>query len=328
MPRWHGPGLGRPTGVRARAAPDRVGSPWVVHEVSPLAAGVLADGGGRVLRREGRRLAMRLKERIVAERIKVMAAGVAFYALLASMPALTAMVSIYGLVLDPQHISDQLRDLSSLLPPQAAELLMDPIQDLVDADHGSLGIGFAVSLVLVLWASSTGMRALMIAMNAAYGVRESRGVLRIIGMSLLFSGGAILVVLLAMVAIVVLPAASEVLGLGGALHSVFMWLRWPIIALAFWLGLVLLYRYGPDRETQARSWANWGALTAVLLWLGGSWAFSVYVGNFGRFNTTYGSMGAVVVLHLWFLLSAWAVLIGAVLNAVRQEGLSRAPRSP
>lgn len=273
---------------------------------------------GSTVTRDGRWLPLRLKDKIAADRLAVIAAGVAFYGLLASIPTLTAMVSIYGLVLDPEHISDQLRRLSSLLPPQAADLLVGQLRDLSRTGGGALGIGFAGSLLLALWGSSAGMRALMKALNAAYDVHESRGFLRQVGVSLLLALGAIIVVLIAIVAIVVLPAATQLLGLSGGLQTALQWLRWPIIAGAFWFGLVLLYRYGPDRARAQWSWANWGALVAVLLWLFGSSLFSWYVGNFGNFNKTYGSMGAVVVLLMWFLLSAWAVLIGAEVNALRQ----------
>ena len=275
-----------------------------------------AGRAGGLLRPAWRGLPMQLKDKIVAERLTVIAAGVAFYGLLAFIPTLSAMISIYGLVLDPQHITDQIESMSSLLPRQAAGVLIDPLRDLISTDRGALGLGFAGSLVLALWLSSAGMRALMKALNAAFEVRESRSFRRQIGISFLLALGAIFVVLLAMVAMVVLPVVIGWLGLGGALQST-MHLRWPIVAAAFWIGLVLLYRYGPDRVRPQWSWANWGALIAVLLWLAGSWAFSWYVGNFGNYNRTYGSMGAIVVLLVWFLLSAWAVLIGAAVNAIR-----------
>ncbi len=273
------------------------------------------DGAARA---DWRSLPLQLKDQVAADRLTVIAAGVAFYALLASFPTLTAMVSIYGLVLEPQQIEEQLRRLSSLLPPQAADVLTGQLRELSGTGSGALGLGFIGSVLLALWGSSAGMRALMKALNVAYDVHESRGFMLQIGLSLLLALGAMAVVLVAIVAIVVLPAVIDQLGLDGTLQTVLQWLRWPIIAAAFWFGLALLYRYGPDRERPRWSWANWGALAAVGLWLAGSAAFSWYVSNFGNYNRTYGSMGAVVVLLIWLLLSAWAVLLGAEINALRQ----------
>jgi membrane protein len=271
---------------------------------------------------------MRLKDKIVGDRLTVIAAGVAFYGLLASFPTLAALVSIVGLVVDPQQVSDHLRSLGSLLPPEAAEVLVGQLRDLVSTGSRALGLGFAGSLLLALWGSSAGMRVLMKALNAAYDVHESRSFVLRAGVSLLLALGAIFVVLFAMLAIVVVPGLIGWLGLDVVLQTTLQWLRWPIMAVTFWLGLVLLYRYGPDQRPPW-SWADWGALVAVMLWLGGSSLFSWYVGNFGNFNKTYGSMGAVVVLLLWFLLSAWAVLLGAEINAIRQgrTGTGPAPGS-
>lgn len=286
------------------------------------AAGALGGGGGRpdaAVPARNRWLLWRLRDKIAADRLTVIAAGVAFYGLLASFPTLMAMVSIYGLVLDPRHIADQVQKLSSLLPPQAADFLVGQLRELVSTGSRTLGLGFVGSLLLALWGSATGMRALMKALNTAFGVHESRGFLLQVGVSLLLALGAMFVVLFAMLAILVLPVVIGLLGLEGVLRTALQWLRWPIIAGAFWLGLVLLYRYGPNRVRPQWSWANWGALVAVLLWLGGSSIFSWYVGNFGSFNKTYGSMGAAVVLLLWFLLAAWAVLIGAEINAIRHN---------
>ena len=278
-------------------------------------------------RRGPRALALQLKQQVSDDHLTVVAAGVAFYGLLAAFPALAALVSIYGLVFDAQQIGEQVASLGTVLPPEAAQLIGAQLEQLNQTDRGALGLGFAGSLLLALWSSSAGVRALMKALNIAYDVEEKRGFIAIVLRSLLLALGAIFVVIVAIVAIVVLPALSGVFELPETLAAAIAWLRWPIIALAFWVGLVLLYRWGPCRDRASWSWLNWGASVAVPLWLIGSASFSWYVGNFGNYNKTYGSMGAVVILLMWLLLSAWSVLIGAEINATLRNTRSTRERA-
>ena len=125
--------------------------------------------------------------------------------------------------------------------------------------------------------------------------------------------------LLAAIIIVLLPIVGEAAGVSGAVRAAIGWLRWPIVAGSFWIALVLVYRYGPCRDRPRWSWVIRGALVAVVIWMIASGLFSLYVRWFGNFNQTYGSMGAVVVLLLWFLLSSWTVLIGAEVNATTER---------
>jgi membrane protein len=137
--------------------------------------------------------------------------------------------------------------------------------------------------------------------------------------SLLLALGGVLMIVTAIIAVVLLPALSGYLRLGETLQWAIDWLRWPVIAAGFWVGLALLYRFAPCRDRALWSWANWGALAAVVIWLGGSAIFSWYAASFDTYNKTYGSLGAVVMLLFWFILSAWAVLIGAEINAIRTQ---------
>jgi membrane protein len=266
-----------------------------------------------------------LKEQISDDRLSVVAAGVAFYGLLAAFPTFTALVSVYGLVFDARQLSGHLDQLRQLLPPDAADLLIGQLLELNRAPRSALGLGVAGSVLLALWSSSAGMRALMKALNLAYGVRERRSVVAVVAVSVALALGAVLLIFMAIIAIVVLPLLSRLLGLGEGLRMALDWLRWPIIAAAFWVGLALLYRFAPCRDTAEWSWANRGAFAALGLWLGGSAIFSWYAANFGTYNATYGSMGAVVMLLLWFVISAWAVLIGAEINALRTHAARREP---
>ncbi len=273
----------------------------------------------RMVPQDWRTIAVRIKEQVGEDRLHVIAAGVAFYGLLATFPALAAIVSTFGLLFDPDHMTRQLDLLSRLLPHASAELVVRQLGQLTGANHGALGLGTAGSVIVALWAGSAGMRTLMQALNVAYDLKERRGYLLRFGTSLVLSSVVIVGMLLAASIIVLLPIVSEAAGVSGSIRSAIGWLRWPIVAGSFWIALVLVYRYGPCRDKPRWSWVSRGAIVAVVIWLIASGLFSLYVRWFGTFNKTYGSMGAVVVLLLWFLLSSWAVLIGAEVDATAER---------
>jgi membrane protein len=153
------------------------------------------------------------------------------------------------------------------------------------------------------------------AINAAYDEKESRKFFRLRGLALLLTIGAILFLLLAVGLIAVLPPLLENLGLGDTGRTVASVFRWPVLALGFALALAVLYRVAPDRDDAEWRWISPGAIVATILWLVGSFLFSIYTANFASYNETYGSLGAVVVLMLWLLLTAYAIIGGAELNA-------------
>ena len=269
--------------------------------------------------RDWHRTFARIRDHIGNERLHVIAAGVAFYGLLAVFPTLAALVSTIGLAFEPEQMTRQLEKLGRLLPRPPAELVTRQLHQLSGAGPGALGLGTFGSVVVALWAGSAGMRTLMQALNVAYGLQEQRRYLHRFAVSLVLSGVAIVGMLLAATVIVLLPIVSDAADVSDGARRAIGWLRWPIVAGAFWIALVLVYRYGPCRAVPRWSWLNWGAIIGVVIWLIASALFSLYVSWFGSFNETYGSMGAVVVLLLWFLLSAWAVLIGAEIDATPQR---------
>ncbi len=256
---------------------------------------------------------VRIKDRSVADRLSVIAAGLAFYALLASFPALAAVVSIVGLVLDPQRVTESLALLRDVLPPQASDLFLEQLRELSRTSHAALGLGVAGGLLLAWWSSSAAVRALIKALDIAYDVDAQRGFLARLGLALVLSLVGAAAAVVAIAAVVVLPALGGVLG--AEARQIVYAARWPFIALVFWVGLLVVYRVGPSREPPRGARLVWGATAATALWLAGSALFSWYVSRFGTYNRTYGSMGAVIVLLLWFMLSSSAVLIGAEINA-------------
>jgi membrane protein len=271
----------------------------------------------------GLAFARRLKARIADDNLPVIAAGVAFYGLLALFPALTALVAIYGLVLDPQQITQQMAAMQAVLPAQVVQLVTQQLQDLTATQRSSLSLGAAGALLLALWSASAAIRTLIKALNVAYGVEEERSVVKRAGVAMLLTLGAIAGGIVAITAVVLLPTVVNLLGLDPMLRGVLTYARWPILAALVWLGVLVVYRFGPNRRHARWSWSNRGAAAAIGLWLVGSVLFSWYVENLANFNRTYGSMGAIVVLLFWFLLSGYAVLFGAELNAELEQASQR-----
>lgn len=257
----------------------------------------------------------RTKDAIKADRVGLMAAGVAFYAMLALFPTIMAAITVWGLVAEPQQIQQTLGNVSSQLPDGAGRLLTQQVSGIAQNSSSTLGWVLAASLAGALWSASSGTKGLMNAVNAAYGEDESRGFLKVRGLALTLTIGAILFGLLIVAIIAVVPALLSFVGLGSTGQAIVRWGRWPLLAVALVAGLAVLYRYAPDRAEPRWNWLSWGSAVAVVVWLVASAGFAWYVNSFGSYSETYGSLGGVIVLMLWLFLSAFAVLVGAELNA-------------
>ena len=257
----------------------------------------------------------RVKDRISADNLSIISSGVAFYALLSIFPALIALVGLYGLVFDPHQVQEHLGTLMAVLPGEAATLIGDQLAEVTSMERTSLGVGSIVALLLALWTASAGMRTLMNALNVAYGEKETRGTVKLYATSLLLTLGAVLGGIVAILTVVAIPAILEFLSLPEGIEKLVAFGRWPVLAFIMLLGLAIVYRYGPDRENPQWRWVSWGAVIATVLWIIASVLFSLYVSQFGDYNKTYGSMGAVIILMTWFLLTAYIFLIGAEINA-------------
>lgn len=256
-------------------------------------------------------IAVRVKDSLRDDQVPLLAAGVAFFTLMALAPALAAVVSIYGLVTSPAEASRQIADFTTALPADARSLIAGQLKAVASGDPAGLGIALVVGVLLSLWTASAGMKQLIEAVNVAYDESETRKFLRLRGLALLFTVGMIGVFVAVLGLLAVLPAVADS-SVGRVLANV---LRWPLLAVLMAAALALLYRYAPDRDNPKLRWVSWGAVIATLLWVVGSVLFTIYVTNFGHYNKTYGSLGAVVVLLLWLYLSAFIVLLGAEINA-------------
>jgi membrane protein len=269
-----------------------------------------------------RQVVLRVKRELSRDDVSMVAGGVAFYAFLAIFPALTTLVSLYGLVADPTAVGRHVDMMSGLLPAEARTMLQQELTQLATGSQRGLSAGVVFSTLLALWSANKGTKALITALNIAYDEDETRGFFHLNAVALLFTVGALLMALVAIAAVIALPALLHYVGLSLMGAFLLRWLRWPLLAAVILFGFAVVYRFGPARPSARWRWITPGSLLATGIWLGGSALFSFYVSNFGKYDKVYGSVGVVVILLTWFLLSAYAVILGAELNAE----LERQPR--
>ena len=310
---------------RDRAGASSGGGP---REQSPSHSGSEAHAVAQTQGNRGRRastpseipasgwkdIGLRVFHDVGENRIVSVAAGVTFYVLLAIFPAVAALVSCYGLIADASTINDQLQSLSSMMPSGAVEIIGEQVKRINEQGNTTLGITFFTGLALSLWSANGGMKAVFDALNIVYEERESRNFFWLNLRSLSFTAGALLFVVLALAGIVVVPVAFKFIGLSEQAWFLSL-LRWPALLLVVLGALALLYRYGPSRDAPRWRWVTWGSAVAALLWITASVLFSWYVSNFGSYNKTYGSLGAVIGFMTWIWISTIIVLIGAEINA-------------
>jgi membrane protein len=255
--------------------------------------------------------------------IFLVAGGVTYAVLVALFPALAALVSLYGLVLDPAQVEKQVAALTGVVPQQTQDLISAQLHQLVTASSGALGFGAIFGLVVALWAASRGMSGLINALNIAYEQKETRGFVQLNRLALTLTLGMIVGGLVVIALVGVLPAVIGAIGLGSVAQWLLLILEWPLLLLCVMTALAVLYRYAPDRRVAKWRWITPGAVVATVLWLLASIAFSAYVANFNSYNKTYGSLGAVVVLLTWLYWSAFIVLVGAVINTQTERQTRR-----
>jgi membrane protein len=266
---------------------------------------------------------LRVYENISEHRVVEIAAGVTFYTILAIFPAIAALVALYGLFADPSTIANHLKALASVVPGGALDVIGEQLERVVSQGNRTLGFAFVLGLAVSLWSANAGMKALFDALNIVYSEREKRGFIKLNAVSLAFTLGALILTLLAIAAMIVLPIALDYLGLGAAAAWILTLGRWPLLLIAVSLAIALIYRYGPSRRKPQWHWISWGSAFAAISWLIVSILFSWYAQNFGNYNKTYGSLGAVIGFMTWIWLSTIVILIGAELNAEMEHQTAR-----
>ena len=269
-------------------------------------------------------VAVRTWRESAKDNVGLVAAGVAFYGFLGLVPMLGAIVLTYGLVAEPRTVVDHVNSLTAVLPAQVAVLIGEQLLNVVQTSGGKKGLGLLVALAVALWGARNAAGSVVTALNIAYEEDEKRGFLKVTLLALAMTIGAVLVAFLAM-------GAAAVLGF---LHHVFpdtspaaivAWkvLSYALLGAAAAAAIAALYRYGPSRERAKWVWITPGSGFAAVTWLLLTLGFGFYVANFGNYDATYGSLGAVIVLLTWMYLSAYVLLFGAELNSELEHQTAR-----
>jgi membrane protein len=257
------------------------------------------------------------------DRLLALAAGVAFYSLIALFPAIAAGVSSYALFADAATISKHLAVAADIVPGGALDILRDEITRIAAKSDGRLTFGFLLGLGIALWSANAGMKAIFDALNIIYDEEEKRSLVWLNVVSLFFTICAIVGAGLAVTLVVVFPLLLAAFGVSSFDHPFVAYLRWPVLFVLIILALGVLYRYGPSRRLAKWRWISVGSVFAALAWLLVSALFSWYLGNFANYNATYGALGAVVGLMMWMWLSTIVVLVGAELNSEIEHQTAR-----
>jgi membrane protein len=253
----------------------------------------------------------------------IVAAGVAFYAFLALVPALIAVVAVYGLVANPADVKDQITTFTSALPRDAQKLLSSQLSSITRSAGSGTGIAAAIAIGAALWSASSGIAALNTGLTVVNRENETRGMVkrRLLALVLTLFAVAGLLVMLALV--VALPSVLDSIDISGIGSTALELARWPLLAGLLLVGLAVIFRYGPQRRRPRWRWITPGAIVAVIVGLVASIGFSIYVSLLGNYNKTYGTLGAIIIMLLWLYLMAFAVLFGAAMNAELERQTER-----
>jgi membrane protein len=247
--------------------------------------------------------------------LSLMASALAFYGLLATFPALIVVITGFALMADPGYIEWLLAGLQGIVPEEAWKLLASELKSLAAGPGRQVGLGLILGLAISLWSAHSASASAMEALNRIYGTKEERGVLAYHGTAFAFTVGGLCFGLAALAVVAVIPVVLAWLPVSGPFAQLLSFVRWPVLAAFMMCAFIVLYRYAPYRPHALWTRIIVGAVAATVLWLVGSALFSVYVGRFGSYDKTYGSIGAVIVLLMWFYVSAYTTLLGALLDA-------------
>lgn len=264
----------------------------------------------------------------------LVAAGCAFYSTLSLFPTISSLISIYGLVFDPQTVEPQLQFLQHFLPPSVYNFLQQMIHNIIDQTDSTLTIQLAVSIILALWASAVGTKGMITGLNVAYDTKEARNFFKFQLLAVALTFFAILGMSLTMAIVVALPAIIKLLPLQ-VFYDIMNYFPnlddyFPVLNIArtasniivlifvVW-SFSLFYRFGPSRKLVFWRWIFPGAILSTGLWLLSAFGFSFYVAHLANFTSTYGPLGTIAAIMMWFWVSCYVVLLGAQFNSKIEE---------
>ncbi|MFO7654151.1 MAG: YihY/virulence factor BrkB family protein [Candidatus Krumholzibacteriia bacterium] len=286
--------------------PDGDATLWPGHD---------ATSPRRIPRDGWKQIGKRIWKEVGDDHVPLLAAGLAFYGLLAIFPTLIAAVTIYGLLADPATVREQIQSVFGSVSGGTAQVVNEQLTSIVTSSSRALTWGLVLSLLAALWTASTGVLNLIKSINIVYDEQETRNFFKQRALAFVFALGAIVFFLLAVTLVAVLPSVMGLVGLEGTTRVLIDILRWPVLVLLLMAALGVVYRMGPDRRSPRARWVSWGSAVAIVIWLLASWGFSYYVQNFGSYNETYGSLGGVIILLMWFYLTGFSILLGAEINS-------------
>ncbi len=261
-------------------------------------------------------LGKRLWTQVNEDHVGLIAAGIAFYGLLALFPAITALMAIAGLLVQPNDIVDQLQSFSDIVPEQVMSIVVGQASAIAGSRGGGLGLAAVVGIGFAIWSASRGMASLIEGMNVAYGEKETRGFIKLKSVTLALTLLLVVGIIFGMMATMAVPIVLSFVQLGAFGSVVSFTLVWGLLLTFAFGGLSLIYRFGPDHsKPEIYKWKTVGSPVACLLWVVASGGFAFYVSNFGSYNESFGTLSGVVVMLLWLWISAYVVLLGAELNA-------------
>jgi membrane protein len=303
----------RPAGARPGAAKEHADPRTAAREPG---RGREADKPSEVPPRGWRDIALRIFKEFSDDRILANAGSVTYFALLSLFPAITSLVSLYGLAADPHTINQHMSLLAGIVPEGGVTIITEQLQRLIDKGPQALGFGFISGLAIALWSANGGIKSLFDILNIVYDEKEKRSFLKLNALTLCFTLGAILFLLGSLAIVVVVPIVFAYFGVASeTAKTAVLLLRWPALLLVVMFGLTVIYRFGPSRDKPKWRWVSWGSAIAAGLWVVVSLLFSWYAQNFGKFDETYGSLGAAIGFMTWLWMTNIVILLGAEINA-------------
>ena len=256
--------------------------------------------------------------------ISLLSAGVAFYAFLSFVPLLGAVVMTYGLIADPATVAKHMRSIIDLVPADAARLIYEQLTQLTESAAEKKGIGLFVALLVSIYGASRASGAMIGSLNIIYEQEDHRSLFRGYLVAATLAGAAVLVGIIGLLAASMLSLTEGLVeGIGPAGAAAVQGTTWFVAAAICSFAIGGMYRFAPDRADARWQWLSVGSCSATLLWLLATLGFGLYASWFGDYDATYGSLGAVVVLLMWLYISAYAVLVGGLVNAEIERQTAR-----
>jgi|UPI000408144A membrane protein len=266
---------------------------------------------------------MRTWKESAADNVGLVAAGVSFYAFLALLPLLGAIVLTYGLVADPQTVTQNMAAMTRVMPTDIARFIGEQLMYVVQTSGGKKGLGVLVALALALFSARNGAAAIVTALNIAYEEEEKRGLVKVNLLALLITAGAVAMAVFALLSMTVLAYVEAWLPSSPVLAMLSRLMSYLLLALAAAAAAATLYRFGPSRDRARWMWLTPGSLFFAAAWVLLTLGFGIYVANFGNYGATYGSLATVIILLTWLYLSSYILIFGAELNSELEHQTAR-----